>query len=92
MPLIEPFQAEEWRSEQPLQQMEFEMDQDPFLLPDNHPAAKLQITASAVKDWILSYRVSLLEKGVRLAKRWKEMVYPPYSPESKTIRRWHQNC
>lgn len=74
MEFIEPFDAEHWWSRPSLQQMNFDEDEDPFVLDDDHPAAKLQITKAAVKDWILTSRINPAEKGVRLAKIWKKMV------------------
>ena len=67
MTFIEPFQAEGWWLERSLRQMNFREDMDPFLLPDEHPAAKLRINKSATKDWILTRQISPAEKGVQLS-------------------------
>lgn len=50
MPFIKSSDAEDWWSDASLAEMHFEQDQDPFLVPDDHPAAKLQLTKRAVKD------------------------------------------
>ena len=74
MPFVEPFEAEEWWSERSLREMNFEEDEDPFSVFDDHPAAKLQLTTRAVKDFILTHRIGPAEKGFRLAKLWKQMI------------------
>ncbi|KAF6227951.1 hypothetical protein HO133_007679 [Letharia lupina] len=74
MPLIEPHGAEKWWSPESLREMNFKEDENPYDVPDDHPAAKLQITTKAVKEWIFALRVDPVTKGVRLAKMWKRIL------------------
>lgn len=74
MPFAEPFDADEWWSERSLAEMRFRDDEDPFSVPDEHVAAKLQLTVRAVKDWILTHRIDPAEQGFRMAKMWKKLV------------------
>ncbi len=64
----------EWCSQDSLDSMSFQDDQDPFTVPDEHPAAMLQMTKRAVKDFILTQRFNPAEQGVRLTKLWKQTV------------------
>ena len=74
MSLVQAFDAEDWWSDASLSEMHFQSDQDPYLLADDHPAAKLQLTKRAVKDFILTHRVNPAEQGARLARIWKKLV------------------
>lgn len=74
MPLIEPHGAEKWWSPESLREMNFKEDENPYDVPDDHPAAKLQITTKAVKEWIFALRVDPVTKGVHLAKMWKRIL------------------
>lgn len=74
MPFLEHSSAEIWWSEKSLAEMEFKEDENPYDLTDDHPAAKLQMTSTAVKKWIFAARVDSITKGVRLNKIWKRIM------------------
>ena len=74
MPFLESREADEWWSPESLADMDFEEDANPYDLADDHPAAKLQLTRKAVKDWIYALRVDPVTKGARLQKIWKRVM------------------
>ena len=50
MPFLEPEEGESWWSDESPREPKFEGDANPFDLPDDHPAAKLQLTRRAVRN------------------------------------------
>ena len=74
MPFIESQNADKWWSKKSLKEMNFEEDENPFAVPDDHPAAKLRFTAKAVKNWILRYSINAVEQGQRLSQIWKKVL------------------
>lgn len=74
MLFIEPWKADQWWSERNLTEWNFAADANPYDLPDDHPATKIQLTSAAVKDWIFTYRIDPATKGAHLAKLWKRVL------------------
>ena len=74
MPFLEFREADEWWSPESLADMDFDEDANLYDLADDHPAAKLQLTRRAVKDWIYALRVDPVTKGARLQKIWKRVM------------------
>ena len=47
---------------------------NPFNLDDTHPAAKLQMTSRATRDWIYATRIDPATKGLYLARVWEKCM------------------
>ena len=82
MPLLEPHDAEELWSPNRLLDMGFEEDENPFELPDDHPATRLQMTTKAVKEWCMRPSIEPVTRGAWLRKIWKKIL----------IRRTFHSC
>ena len=74
MPFIQHKDADQWWAEDSLDEMEFEGDENPFDLDDAHPAAKLQMTSQAARDWIFANRIDPATKGLYLSRVWERCM------------------
>ena len=82
MPFLEHQDAESWWTRDALDGMGFEEDMNPYAFDDGHPAAKLQMTTRATRDWIYANRIDPAMKGLYLSKVWQKcMLRRTYSSQ-----------
>ena len=74
MPFIEPKDADLLWGEESLRNLGFAADQNPFDLHDQHPAAKLQFTTRAFKDWVAHRRIEPVRQGAHLERIWRKAI------------------
>lgn len=74
LPFLERPESESWWTPAILKDMGVDSKVNPYSLSDDHPAARLRITARAVDYWIHSSRWSSVEKGQRIHQIWKRCM------------------
>lgn len=63
MPFLRSLDADKWWDKMSVKETKFKDDENPFAVPDDHPAAKLRLTIWGVSDWILRYSINPDEQG-----------------------------